>query len=106
MEKPWTHEQSRGLLLGENPSESEVSRRSAEKHVDASTPPIFTVHAMDDEAVPVENSLRMMNALREAKRPVEAHLIQEGGHAFGVGYPNTASAHWIELFSTWLARVT
>jgi len=106
MEKPWTHEQSRGLLLGDNPAESEVARRSAEKHVDASTPPVFTVHAMDDAAVPVENSLRMMDALRAAKRPVEAHLIQEGGHAFGVGYPNTASAHWIDLFSTWLARVT
>lgn len=106
MEKPWTHEQSRGLLLGASPSDDEVSRRSAEKHVDASTPPVFIVHAMDDAAVPVENSLRMMNALREAKRPVEAHLIQEGGHAFGVGYPGTASAHWIELFSTWLARVS
>jgi acetyl esterase/lipase len=106
MEKPWTHMQSRGLLLGDNPTDSEVSRRSAEKHVDASTPPVFIVHAMDDAAVPVENSLRMMNALREAKRPVEAHLIQEGGHAFGVGYPNTASAHWIELFSTWLARLS
>jgi acetyl esterase/lipase len=105
MEKPWTHEQSRGLLLGDNPSESEVARRSAEKHVDASTPPVFIVHAMDDAAVPVENSLRMMNALREARRPVEAHLIQEGGHAFGVGYPGTSSAHWIELFSTWLARL-
>ena len=106
MEKPWTHNQSRGLLLGDNPTDSEVARRSAEKHVDASTPPVFLVHAMDDAAVPVENSLRMMNALREAKRPVEAHLIQEGGHAFGVGYPNTASAHWVELFSTWLARVS
>src|ERR1044071_773770 len=28
MEKPWTHEQSRGLLLGDNPSDSEVARRS------------------------------------------------------------------------------
>ena len=106
MEKPWTHEQSRGLLLGDNPTDSEIARRSAEKHVNASTPPVFTVHAMDDETVPVENSLRMMNALREAKRPVEAHFIQEGGHAFGVGYPDTASAHWIELFSTWLARLS
>jgi dipeptidyl aminopeptidase/acylaminoacyl peptidase len=104
MEKRWTHEMSRNLLLGDTPTDAEVARRSAERHVDADTPPVFIVHAMDDEAVPVENSLRMMNALRDAKRPVEAHLIQEGGHAFGVGYPNTASAHWIELFSTWLAR--
>jgi acetyl esterase/lipase len=104
MEKPWTHEQSRNLLLGETPDDAEIKRRSPERHVDAATPPVFTVHAMDDKAVPVENSLRMMNAMREAGRPVEAHLIQEGGHAFGVGHPGTPSAHWIELFSTWLAR--
>jgi acetyl esterase/lipase len=105
MEKEWTHEMSRNLLLGESPSESEVAHRSAERHVDANTPPAFLVHAFDDEAVPVENSVRFMNAMRAAKRPVEAHLLQEGGHAFGVGYPNTASARWIDLFSTWLARV-
>jgi acetyl esterase/lipase len=106
MEKPWTHEKSRSLLLGDAPSEAEVAHRSAERHVSAETPPVFLVHAMDDEAVPVENSLRMMNALRAARRPVEAHFMQEGGHAFGVGFPNTASAHWIDLFSTWLAPAT
>jgi acetyl esterase/lipase len=106
MEKPWTHEQSRKLLLGDAPSEAEIAHRSAERHVSAETPPVFIVHAMDDEAVPVENSLRMMNSLRAAKRPVEAHFIQQGGHAFGVGFPNTAAAHWIDLYSTWLARVT
>jgi acetyl esterase/lipase len=104
MVKPWTHEESRKRLLGPAATDAEVERRSAERHVSTSTPPLFTVHAMDDEAVPVENSLRLMNAMREARRPVEAHLIQEGGHAFGVGLPGTPSAHWIELFSTWLAR--
>lgn len=104
MDKQWTHAKSRELLLGPTPSDAEVVRRSAERQVSASTPPIFIVHAMDDEAVPVENSLRMMNAMRGAKRPVEAHLIQEGGHAFGVGYPGTPSAHWIDLFWTWLGR--
>jgi len=105
MMKPWTHEMSRNLLLGDTPSDADVQRRSAELHVDASTPPVFIVHAMDDAAVPVENSLRLMTALRDAKRPVEAHLLQEGGHAFGVGYPRTPSMHWIQLFSTWLNRL-
>jgi len=53
---------------------------------------------MDDEAVPVENSIRLMSAMRAAGRPVEAHLLQEGGHALGAGRPETPSAHWIELF--------
>ncbi len=106
MQKEWTHEMSRKLLLGESPSGADVALRSAERHVSSSTPPSFLVHACDDEAVPVENSLRFMNAMRAAKRPVEAHFLQEGGHAFGVGRPNTPSAQWISLFSTWLQRVS
>jgi acetyl esterase/lipase len=106
MEKPLTHEMSRNLLLGESPSDAEVARRSAERHVDSRTPPAFLVHAFDDPAVPVENSLRFMSAMRAAQRPVEAHLLQEGGHAFGVGYPDSPSAHWIELFWSWLRRVS
>jgi len=73
--------------------------------VDATTPATFLVHACDDPAVPVENSLRFLDAMRAAHRPVEAHLLQEGGHAFGVGYPGTPSGHWTELFSSWLGRL-
>jgi len=105
MERPWTHEMSRNLLFGERPTDLEIERRSAERHVSPTTPPIFTVHAIDDGAVPVENSVNLMNAMREAKRPVEAHLLQEGGHAFGVGRPGTPSVHWIPLFCSWLGRV-
>jgi dipeptidyl aminopeptidase/acylaminoacyl peptidase len=92
-------------LLGDTPTDADIKRRSAELHVDGATPPTFIVHAMDDEAVPVENSLRLMNAMREAQRPVEAHLFQEGGHAFGVGYPNTSSGLWTDLFGAWLERL-
>jgi acetyl esterase/lipase len=106
MASPWTHEVSRTMLLGESPSAAEINRRSAELHVDAATPPVFAVHAMDDPAVPVENTLNFVNAMRVAKRPVEAHLLQEGGHAFGVGYPNTPSALWTDLFLAWLRRLT
>ncbi len=104
LQDPWTHELSRRLLLGEQPSQQEIDRRSAELRVDANTPPLFLCHAMDDTAVPVENSLRMMGAMRDAKRPVEAHLLQEGGHAFGIGRPGTPSAQWIELLCAWLER--
>ena len=105
MRKPWTHALSRSLLLGDDASEAEVDRRSAELHVSASTPSTFLVHANDDKAVPVENSLRMLDALRKAGRPVEAHLLQEGDHAFGVGRPGTTSSYWIDLFCNWLERV-
>ena len=104
MANQWTHAMSRKLLLGDNPTEAEVQRRSAERQVDSSTPPSFVVHAYDDAAVPVENSLHFVAAMREAKRPVEAHFLQEGGHAFGTGLPGTPSEEWIPTFSKWLTR--
>lgn len=105
LQDPWTHELSRKLLIGEQPSKQAIDRRSAELHIDATTPPLFLCHALDDTAVPVENSLRMLSAMRDAKRPVEAHLLQEGGHAFGIGRPGTPSAQWIELLCAWLERL-
>lgn len=105
MEPPFTHRQSRDLLLGPDPSPADVAARSPVRHVGAETPPLFLAHAMDDDAVPVDNTLLMMAAMREAKRPVEAHLFQEGRHAFGVGRPGTPSELWPDLFARWLDRL-
>ncbi len=105
MKKEWTHAKSRDLLLGDHPSDAEIEHRSEELHVTEDTPPTFIAHAMDDTDVPVENSLMMMNALRAAKRPVEAHLFQEGHHAFSLGYPNTPTAYWTDLYHAWLMRL-
>ncbi|MCP5144769.1 MAG: alpha/beta hydrolase fold domain-containing protein [Gammaproteobacteria bacterium] len=101
MDARWTHELSRDLLLGKPATDDAVAYASAEQHISADTPPIFIVHAMDDKAVPVENSLHLIDALRVAGRPVEAHLLQEGGHAFGVGWPDSSGAFWIDQFNAW-----
>ena len=105
MDSRWTHALSRTQLLGESPSDDRVALRSPNLHVDAATPPIFIAHAMDDKAVPVENSFLMLEAMRAAGRPVEAHLLQEGGHAFGTGYRATPSSLWIDLYTAWLGRL-
>jgi acetyl esterase/lipase/lysophospholipase L1-like esterase len=102
---PGTHPTSRELLLGPNPLAAQVARRSAELHVNAETPPLLLVHAIDDTAVPVSNSLNLLSAMRAAGRPVEAHLFQEGGHAFASGYPNSPTSSWIAVFDAWLARL-
>ncbi len=104
MTHPFTHEGSRQHLLGASPSDQLVAARSPEQHVDSDTPPVFLAHACDDPAVPVENSLMMMAALRAAHRPVEAHFFQQGGHAFGVGFPGTPTQDWITLLDLWLRR--
>jgi len=105
MAVPGTHLVSRELLLGPNPQPSQVARRSAELHVGAETPPLLLVHAIDDTAVPVSNTVNLLTAMRAADRPVEAHLFQEGGHAFASGYPNSPTSSWIAVFDAWLARL-
>lgn len=104
MSRPYTHEGSRQHLLGSTPSDQLVAARSPEAHVGASTPPLFLAHAMDDSAVPVENSLMMMTAMRAAQRPVEAHFFREGGHAFGTGFAGAPTQEWIPLLDLWLRR--
>jgi len=105
MALPGTHAVSRELLLGPNPSPTQIARRSAQLHVSPDTPPLFLVHALDDPAVPVTNSLDLLAAMRAANRPVEAHLLQEGGHAFASGYAGSPTATWIGTFDAWLARL-
>nr|WP_243415060.1 alpha/beta hydrolase [Altererythrobacter segetis] len=98
------HAESSLRLLGESPSADLVARRSPALHVTAETPPTFLVHAMDDPAVPVDNSFIMLRALRAAKRPVEAHFFEEGGHGFGLGPPDKPVRSWIELLANWIER--
>lgn len=102
---PYTHGLSARRLLGSRPSPEAIARRSPAERVTTATPPVFLVHALDDGAVPPENSLLMLEALRAAKRPVELHLYEEGGHGFGLGAPEASSGHWIDSFDLWLQRV-
>lgn len=102
MSAPETHADSAKHLLGSNPDASLVARRSPARHVSTVTPPIFLAHSFDDGAVPVENSLIMMRALRDARRPVEAHLFETGGHGFGPGPKQAPAGEWLTLFAKWL----
>jgi hypothetical protein len=44
-------------------------------------------------------------AMRTANRPAEAHLLQEGGHAFASGYAGSPTSSWIGTFDAWLGRL-
>jgi len=101
---PVTHGESAMRLLGNAPSAELIAKRSPAQHVTAQTPPIFLVHALDDKAVPAENSMILLRALQAANRPVELHLFEAGNHGFGVGRPDTPAGHWPALFAAWLDR--
>jgi acetyl esterase/lipase len=101
---PVTHAESAMRLLGNAPPAELIAKRSPAQHVSAQTPPVFLVHALDDKAVPAENSMIMLRALQAANRPVELHLFEAGNHGFGVGRPDTPAGHWPALFAAWLDR--
>ena len=65
----------------ETPTDAQVNEFSLERQVDAEhTVPAFLWHTMDDGAVHVENTLRMLSALRKNGVVAEAHLYPHGPH--------------------------
>lgn len=96
------HAESTAQLLGPASDIGTIARRSPAEHVAAATPPMFLAHALDDPAVPAENSVIMMRAMQAAKRPVEAHFFQRGGHGFGAGTPDLPAHAWPDLFMRWI----
>ncbi len=68
-----------------------------------STPPIFIFQTADD---PYGNSaLVMASALRDAKLPVELHLLPAGGHGYGLRPGKPAPDTWPLLAEKWLQGV-
>lgn len=101
------HTGSRDRMLGPNPSAAEVERFSADRNVTGRTPRSFLLHASDDLAVPVENSLLFHAACRRAGVEAEMHLYPKGGHGFGHGTRIAADnplRRWPDLFLEWYGQ--
>lgn len=101
MDTSWGAPRTRNNLLGKNPSASAIEFFSNENHVTKKTPPTFIVHATDDKRIAVRNSLVFYDALRLAHVNVEMHLLQDGGHGFGIEHP-TRKDEWVKLCYAWL----
>lgn len=100
-----THGGSRDNLLGPNTSSELIAARSPVLHVSAATPPSFVVAAFDDGTVPIANSLEWIAACERAKTSVEAHLLAEGAHGFGLHLPrDNPGSLWPDLFALWTRR--
>ncbi len=101
MENGITHNGSKESLLGKTASADLIAKYSNEKEVNENTPPTFLVHATDDHAVPVENSINYYLALKKNKVIAEMHLYQNGGHGFGLGTKGT-NTDWPTACKKWL----
>lgn len=96
------HSGSRKNLLGEQETPTLVDRFSNELQVNADTPPTFLVHAQDDKAVPLENSLLYFQALHAHGVKAALHIYPTGGHGFAFGMGKGAVSGWREVLLAWL----
>jgi acetyl esterase/lipase len=105
MSSPFAHPGSRERMFGPAPTPEQERAWSLETNVRADAPPTFLLHAADDSAVPVENSLRLYDALRAAKVSTEMHLFEEGGHGFGLRFAKDKPVEaWPDLVLAWWKR--
>lgn len=102
MEDPFVHKGSRKALFGDSPTPEQIQLLSLEKHIRTNTPPVFLVATMADKSVPVENSLRFYQALRDAGVPAEMHTFAAGSHGNSRDPQYGPTAKWPERCEEWL----
>lgn len=100
---PDAHHGSAVRMLGEHPTPEQIRLYSPDQQITPQTPPTFLVHAADDPAVPISNSMSMFTALRAAGVPAELHIFEHGSHGFGLrGTQGLSVAVWPSLFLNFL----
>ncbi len=69
--------------------------------VQADAPPMFVALAADDPFF-AAGGFGLIESWQKAKRPVEFHLYEQGGHGFGMYPKTTTSTGWFEGFARWM----
>lgn len=90
-------------LLGASPTDSLKHYFSANKNVNKKSPPVYFVHAKDDNAVPYANSILMSEALKAQGINSDVYLYEKGGHGFGL-INKTSDVDWFNLMAVWLKK--
>lgn len=97
-----THGGSKAKLLGPDPSPELVQFYSNETRVTRDTPPAFLAHAVDDKAVPIENSRQFVAAMQANGVAVELLELPSGGHGLN-GCQGPLWEQWKAAALVWLA---
>jgi acetyl esterase/lipase len=106
MMPPWNTTQAFQHLLGDDATAAACAVYSVERQVRPGCPPIFLAQAADDPVSPIENSLLMFAAARQAGMPPEMHVFRRGGHGWGLGTPGSEVAAWPQLYANWMTHLT
>lgn len=102
MAEKFVHKGSRDALLGKSPKPEALEKLSVEKHVRKDSPPMFIAATMADKTVPVENSLHLYQALRDAGVPAEMHVYAQGSHGNSLDPQYGPTAGWPKRLEEWL----
>lgn len=99
--------------IASNPDDPAIYQKlNLHTAVNGDTPPAFITHGVDDEAVPVRDSLQFAAALEACDVPFELHVFSHGLHGYATADETTcderwldpALAQWIPLSIAWLNR--
>ena len=74
----------------------------AARPIPADAPPMFLAIALDDPLFGQGKALGLIQSWRDAKRPLEVHLYEQGGHGFGMSGRSAGAALWIDQFHAWM----
>ncbi|MDP2716899.1 alpha/beta hydrolase [Rheinheimera sp.] len=69
--------------------------------VPADAPPLFVALAADDPFF-ASSKFGLIESWQAAKKPVEFHFYEQGGHGFGMYPKDTTSTGWFNAFVSWL----
>lgn len=105
LDKAITHMGTRNNLLGEDCSDELAAVFSSENIVPDDAPPFFIYHTAEDNAVPMENSLRLAKALVDKKIPCSLHVFPYGDHGLGLAKDYPLTRDWSELLIKWLNHI-
>ncbi|MDF2933149.1 MAG: hypothetical protein K0R36_2480 [Chryseobacterium sp.] len=101
----FAHVGSRNSLLGENASQEKISEYSMQNRVTEKTPPTLLIHAQNDKAVPVMNSILYYQAMTKNKVKGAMFIFPEGEHKIGIMNKTELTDNWKKLCSDWLKTV-
>jgi len=104
LDGPNAHAGSRKALLGENPDPRLVSDNSLQKQVKAGIAPVFMLHGIGDQSVPVGNSLAFFTEVQKYNKASELHVYQTTIHGVGMIQGQGSVSSWPQALELWLQQ--
>ena len=97
MKDEFGHIGSRDNLLGPNPSQEDIEKYSIELHVNQDYPATFIWQCDKDNVVNFENSLQMVEALKNNNIEYKFESFNDDVHGYGLGNGKIVEG-WLERF--------